>query len=91
MGGTVSREELDRFVDAHGPEAQLRQRIRQLEQLNAQLAAQVDRQARVVDAARLWNSLDRHNSKGRDHALGLLSDACDQYDEQMAELAKGGR
>jgi hypothetical protein len=59
------------------------QRIRQLEAQCAALAAQVDRQARVVDAA----------VNMAEHGCGLceakLDDAISDYKQQMAQLEQG--
>jgi hypothetical protein len=68
--------------------AELQQRVTALYRLNAKLAAQVDRQSRVVDAARLWNSINHRDAEGIERSLSILSDACDGYDAAMARLAK---
>jgi hypothetical protein len=57
-------------------------RIRQLEGLNATLAAQVDRQAKVVEAV-----FDAFNRGGG--FTEQLATACDDYITAMAQLAKG--
>jgi hypothetical protein len=54
-------------------------RIHQLEALNATLAAQVDRQAKVVEAAQYWYN------NGRDWSTRLAG-AVATYEEQMAQL-----
>jgi hypothetical protein len=65
----------DALYEAHG-------RVGALERLNSQLAAQVDRQAKVVDAAIEW----------ADHAGPLrvqrLGQAVATYDMAMAQLGK---
>jgi hypothetical protein len=64
------------------------QRIQQLEQLNATLAAQIDRQTKVVDAARLWNSINHRDTEGVERSLAILGDKCDEYDAAIAQLAR---
>jgi hypothetical protein len=58
-------------------------RIRQLEQLNATLAAQVDRMRPVVTAAWGWRL-----SEGAPVRAVVLSEAVDAYQSAMAQLAK---
>lgn len=65
-------------------------RIQQLERLNASLSAQVDRQARVVEAAITWNETNYRNQQEIEIALDALSETCDSYQAAMAALAKGG-
>lgn len=59
------------------------ERVRQLERLNATLAAQVDRQAKVVDAAR------RITTNGMSTQLYLqLQKSIDDYDAAIGQLVK---
>ena len=60
---------------------QVETRIRQLEALNARLAAEVDRQTAVVDAARNWRHLEaRANHLAITNAL---YDAVDAYERGL--------
>ena len=59
------------------------ERIRQLEQLNATLAAQVDRMRPVVDAAQKWSNT--YDDGAEDTPL---LEAVTEYYGQMAQLAK---
>lgn len=62
-------------------------RIRQLETLNATLAAQVDRQAKVVEAAHLV----ANGEFGHGYStVDALTETVKAYDTAMAQLAKGG-
>jgi chromosome segregation ATPase len=61
---------------------QARQRIEQLERLNATLAAHVDRQAKVVEA--VFEAFNRGGG-----FTEQLAAACDDYVTAMAQLAKG--
>ena len=61
------------------------ERVRQLERLNAGLAEQVDRMAKVVDAAIEWRDYCVAESDD-DKLLEAISD----YEQQVAELIKGG-
>lgn len=56
-------------------------RIREMEQLNALLAEQVDRQRVVINAARTWHE----NDKGFTRIA--LHTAIDNYDRVMKKLA----
>jgi hypothetical protein len=62
---------------------QAHQRIQQLEKFNAKLAAQIDRQAKVVDAALHWYN-------GKSGWSVRLSEAVCTYKQAMAQLAKDG-
>jgi hypothetical protein len=67
----------------------MRQRIQQLEELNAVLAAQVDRQAKVVDAAQvLSRSLRRHDPASWSGTEKALERMVTEYEAAMAQLAK---
>jgi uncharacterized protein (DUF2384 family) len=62
--------------------AEYETRIAALERLNSQLAARVNRQARVVEVAlNLWRY---GNSRVEEFAS-----TCDTYEQQMAQLGKG--
>lgn len=63
-------------------------RIQQLERLNATLSAQVDRQARVVDAAIEWADTE-YGTNDESSAGAALVAVVNTYQEQMAALAKG--
>lgn len=56
-------------------------RIRQLEALNATLAAEVDRQIAVVDAARRWRHLEAHANHLA--ITNALYDAVDAYERGL--------
>jgi hypothetical protein len=58
-------------------------RIAALERVNKSLAEQVDRMAKVVDAACYWYS-------GQSGWSERLAAAVSTYEQQMAEMAKGG-
>jgi hypothetical protein len=60
-------------------------RIQQLEALNATLAAQVDRQAKVVEAAQTWNNC-KYGSDEESVAGMRLSEIVNDYDDAMAQL-----
>jgi hypothetical protein len=62
-------------------------RIAALEKLNAELAAQVDRQARVVDAAIDWADTE-YGSDDENSAAAALVAVVNTYQEYMAQLAK---
>jgi hypothetical protein len=66
------------------------ERIRQLEALNAALAAQVDRQGKVIEAAIDWADTE-YGSDDEDSAAAALVAVVNTYQEQMAQLAKEGR
>lgn len=67
-----------------------RQRIAQLEALNATLAAQLDRQAAVVQAAKILAiSLRRQSLASWSGPEEALERAITTYEQQMAVLAKG--
>ena len=92
MGVILSEDEW-RVVDMESDESvarcdetyQLRERVGQLERLNASLAAQVDRMRPVVDTASRWARSDKVLSRVH------LRTAVINYEEQMAALEKGGR
>ncbi len=67
-------------------EAEYQRRIAALERLNAQLAAQVDRDRLVIKMAELW----RDNDKGftKRFTRVALREAVDTYRRTMAQLAK---
>jgi hypothetical protein len=68
---------------------QARQRIQQLEKFNATLAAQVDRQAKVVEAAQvLSRSLRRHDPASWSGTEEALERMVTEYEAAMAQLAK---
>lgn len=52
-------------------------RIRQLEELNKVLAAEVDRMRPVVDAAIKWNETNYRDMKECELALDAIGNACD--------------
>jgi uncharacterized protein YhbP (UPF0306 family) len=65
-------------------------RIQQLERLNAQLAVQVDRQTKVIDAVQaLAEAQMLQGSFGP--RISDLYEALRTYNAQMAQLAKEGR
>lgn len=85
----MSQKELSQFVATqhndsakHDALYEACQRVRQLEALNAILAAQVDRQAKVVDAV----LVAFHRGGGFTQQSAT---ACDDYVTAMAQLAKG--
>jgi hypothetical protein len=59
-------------------------RIEQLERFNATLSQQVDRQAKVVDAAIAWCNKDTT------FTLTNLLSAVALYQQQLAQLTRGG-
>lgn len=64
-------------------------RIAQLEALNATLAAQIDRQAKVVKAAQCFYSCATIKLNGCPACCRMMINAVDAYKQQMAALAKG--
>jgi hypothetical protein len=70
----------DALYEAH-------QRVCQLEALNATLAAQLDRQARVVEAAQTWNNC-KYGSDEESVAGMRLSEIVNDYDDSMAQLVR---
>lgn len=71
-------------------EAEYRQRVEALERLNASLSAQVDRQAKVVEAAlRIVKTLRQTPAWTSEESA--LEYAARVYEVEMAELAKGER
>lgn len=64
-------------------------RIQQLEALNATLAAQVDRQAKVVEAAVDWAGTE-YGADDESSAAASLVAIINTYQESMAQLAKEG-
>jgi len=81
----VTGNEQDESIARRDETCQLRERVGQLERLNASLAAQVDRQALVVDAAIEWKKYWLAESDNDE-----LLEAIDDYERAMAALAKGG-
>ena len=67
---------------------QLTRRVKQLEDLSATLAAQLDRQRGVVEAALVWNRTNYRNQNEIDKVLDALGNACDKYESDMAQLTK---
>ena len=67
-------------------------RIKALGHLNASLAAQVDRQGKVVEAALAWAGAnqDANNVLGEQEAIRLV-EAVDIYEREIAELTGEGR
>jgi hypothetical protein len=61
-------------------------RIKALERQCATLATQVDRQAKVVDAAHAWRI--SRSASARTVTAVILSEKVDEYQRQMAQLAK---
>lgn len=55
-------------------------RIRQLEKLNATLAAEIDRMRPVVDSAVEWRRVGYERKDPFDYRIGPLLDAIDIYD-----------
>lgn len=89
MGGTIDTEDVDCWLREKEEKKLLRDaeaRIRQLERLNAQLAAQIDRMRPVVSAAWGWRL-----SEGAPARAVVLGEAVDTYQQAMAQLAKEGR
>lgn len=69
--------------------AELKERVAGLYRMNAELAAQVDRQGKVVDAVReMYEARILQRSFGS--AFGKLYEAFTEYRQQMTQLAKGG-
>lgn len=68
----------------------LNQHIQQLEKLNATLAAQIDRQAKVVKAALDWYYVEDGASRTRGSLGEFLAIAVDNYEQQIAQLARDG-
>jgi hypothetical protein len=62
-------------------------RIQQLEALNATLAAQVDRQAKVVEAGVDWADTEYGTDDESSAATSLVA-VVNTYQELMAQLAK---
>jgi hypothetical protein len=67
---------------------QAHQRIRQLEELNATLSTQVDRQAKVVDATVEWATWLRGSTVWTEPE-SVLEYVVRTYQREMAVLAKG--
>ena len=55
------------------------ERIRQLERLNASLAAEVDRARPLIEAAVKWNETNYRDTQEIEFALDALGEACDEY------------
>jgi hypothetical protein len=69
--------------------AELRQRIDALYRLNAELAAQCDRQGKVVDAAAAWAKRLRLSPTWTPEEAALEYQVRG-YEKAMVELVKGG-
>ena len=80
VAGNESDESIARCDETY----QLRERVGQLERLNATLAAQVDRMEKVVEAA---IDMQEH---GCGQCESQLNVAVITYKEQMIALGKGG-
>jgi hypothetical protein len=79
------------IMASDGQVAERDTRIRQLEQLNATLAAQVDRMRPVIEAAGvLASSLRRHESESWSGCEEALERAVTEYKSAMAQLAREG-
>lgn len=61
------------------------ERIRQLQQLNATLTAEINRMRPVVDAAIKWNETNYRDTKEIEFALDALGEACDDYEASKSK------
>lgn len=77
MGVTTDTDVLS--ISDRQREAERDERIRQLEKLNASLAAEVERMRPVVEAAIKWNETNYRDMKECELALDAIGNACDDY------------
>jgi phosphoglycolate phosphatase-like HAD superfamily hydrolase len=83
----VTGNESDESIARCDETYQLRERVGQLERLNAILATQVDRLGKVADAAIKWADTE-YDTLDEKQAAGVLLASVNTYQEQMAQLAK---
>lgn len=95
MSAILTEDEWRVVVDMESDESiarcdetyQLRERVRQLERLNATLATQVDRMRPVIDTAITWRREQLH--RGRRYVDSApLESMVDAYEHQMARPGK---